>query len=161
MYTFILISSLYIFYLIYKFHFKYDNIEEIQMNSLEHDYLVNPDNYFLYIKNIFPKSHYYNRFLLFNFMSNKTNFLKLENIFDNSLHNKMIEVIDTNEILKCKYDELNEKLGDKLFSYDTNLSIPITINDKVFNTNFPYLNFVRWFIQNDYFLYISNLENEF
>lgn len=160
MYGFIVISSLYIFYLIYNYHIRFKN-KEIEMDNLEYDYLLNPDNYFTYLKNIFPKSHYYNRFLLFDYLSNEINFKKLEKIFDNSLHSKMIDTIEKNNILKSRYDDLNKILGNNLFSYNNNLSIPIQINSREFNTNFAYLNFVRWFLENDYFLFISNLENEF
>lgn len=158
MYIFMIVSSAYIFNMIYNFY-KNKPIPD-KMEDSEYNYLFNYDNYINKLYDDFPSVHYYNRYLLFNYLSKDDNFNRLEKIFDNSLYNRMEETIENNKILKEKYELLNTKLGDNLFSYKNNLQIPIKFNNREFNTSFGYLNFVRWFLENDFFLYIYKIENE-
>ena len=44
-------------------------------------------------------------------------------------------------------------------SYDKEKTIPYEIRDKTFFTTTSNLNFIRWFIISDYFLYIEKVEN--
>tara|TARA_B100000768_G_scaffold141304_1_gene132936 strand:- start:280 stop:759 length:480 start_codon:yes stop_codon:yes gene_type:complete len=158
MYAFMIVSTIYIFNMIYNFYKNKPISNKIEDN--EYNYLFDYDNYINKLYDDFPSEHYYNRYLLFNYLSKDENFNRLEKIFDNSLYNRMEETIENNKILKEKYELLNIKLGDNLFSYKNDLQIPIKINDKEFNTSFGYLNFVRWFLENDFFLYIYKIENE-
>ena len=53
------------------------------------------------------------------------------------------------------YEDTTNMYGEKYFSISPSITYDITINDRVFNTSLSQLNVFKWFILNDYFLYIE------
>ena len=71
----------------------------------------------------------------------------------------MIDVVIFNDQINNEYIFIKSILGEKVINFNDGINLPIEINGKVFNTSIPNLNFIRWFIINDYFLYIEKIEN--
>lgn len=144
MHLFVIVSSVYIGFLIYK------------SCTRKPDYDV---DIYHKICNNFPTSHYLSRISLMAFFNQPENFEKLDKVFSNNIFKKMIDSVEKNENLKKEYEFMKESLGSCIFSYDKTINIPFEFNDKVFKTNTANLNFIRWFIISDNFLYIEKLEN--
>lgn len=143
MHIYIVVSSVYIGYLIYKSCTSKPDFDE--------------DDEELYYN--FPIDHYISRVNLMSFFSEDENFEKLEKIYSNKIFDKMRSVIELNHDLKNEYDYMKATLGGNIFSYDKDKAIPYEIRDKTFFTTTANLNFIRWFILSDYFLYIEKVEN--
>ena len=142
MHIYIVVSSVYIGYLIYKSCTRkpdFDEDEELYYN--------------------FPVDHYISRVNLMSFFSEDENFEKLDKIYSNKIFDKMRSVVELNPDLKNEYDYMKTTLGNNIFSYDKEKTIPYEIRDKTFFTTTANLNFIRWFIISDYFLYIEKVEN--
>ena len=142
MHIYIVVSSVYIGYLIYKSCTRepdFDDDDELYYN--------------------FPIDHYISRVNLMSFFSEDKNFEKLDKIYSNKIFDKMRSVVELNPDLKNEYDYMEATLGNNIFSYDKQKTIPYEIRDKTFFTTTANLNFIRWFIVSDYFLYIEKVEN--
>lgn len=142
MHIYIVVSTVYIGYLIYKSCTRkpdFDEDEELYYN--------------------FPVDHYISRVNLMSFFSEDENFEKLDKIYSNKIFDKMRSVVELNPDLKNEYDYMKATLGNNIFSYDKEKTIPYEIRDKTFFTTTANLNFIRWFIISDYFLYIEKVEN--
>ena len=143
MYIYILVSSIYLSFFIYKNCNK--KIEE-------------PD-FFEELYEDFPSNNYIERVNLLSFFSKETNYSKLSKVFNNNIYKKMVDVVLFNKDIITEYDLMKEKLGDNVFNFEEGYTIPIEINGNIFNTSISKLNFIRWFIISDYFLYIDKIEN--
>ena len=137
MYIYFIISSIYLSFLIYK---------QCTKKTEEYDYG-------------FPADHYISRIEILRFLGKPTNFEKLDKIFNNNIYKKMIDVVIFNDQINNEYIFIKSILGEKVINFNDGINLPIEINGKVFNTSIPNLNFIRWFIINDYFLYIEKIEN--
>ena len=67
----------------------------------------------------------------------------------------MINIIENDNTIKEHYNNTKLLLTDKFFDYEHPINIPIEINGRIFNTNLHKLDVIKWFIMNDYFLFIE------
>jgi hypothetical protein len=144
MHFYIAISSIYLGYLIY--------------NSCNKKYNpYNDDDYFMdEMLNYFPVIHYINKVNNLSFFSEEGNFIRLCKLFDNQeIYDKMINIIENDNTIKEHYNNTKLLLTDKFFDYEHPINIPIEINGRIFNTNLHKLDVIKWFIMNDYFLFIE------
>ena len=108
----------------------------------------------------FPTNHYISKINLFRFFSEEENFNRLKTIYENNLLTEMINTVKNNQELYIEYKEWEKLLSTDFFTFQDEKKIPIEINDTTFETNVPVLNFIRWFIVRDYFLYFDNVDEK-
>ena len=72
----------------------------------------------------------------------------------------MIKIVKENQNIFNEYKEKEELLTSEYFSFNNKREIPFEIKEQIFKTNIPQLNFIRWFIVSDYFLYFENEEKK-
>ena len=142
MHFYIAVSTIYIGFLIYKSCTRKPDIDE-----------------FAELYHTFPEDHYMSKINLMRYFSEEPNYNKLRTIYDNNLLPKMTEIVNNNQDIYIQYKHM-ERLLPGYFSFDNELKMPLTIGESVFETNIPTLNFIRWFILCDYFLYIDNIEEK-
>lgn len=142
MHFYIAVSTIYIGFLIYKSCTRKPDIDE-----------------FAELYNTFPEDHYMSKINLMKYFSEEPNYNKLRTIYDNNLLPKMTEIVNNNQEIYIQYKHM-ERLLPGYFSFNNELKIPLTIRESVFETNIPTLNFIRWFILCDYFLYVDNIEEK-
>ena len=142
MHIYVIVSSIYIGYLIYSHCTrkpKYDWEDTIDEAWTD-----------------FPLIHYVNKVNTLNFFSQDDNFTRLCKIFDNpSIYEKMINIIENDNYIKNQYSNMKEVFTIDYFDYENPINIPIEINDRIFNTNLQRLFVIKWFIQNDFFLFVE------
>jgi hypothetical protein len=142
MHIYVVISSIYIGHLIYYYCTK-------KPNSEWEDYIDET------LTN-FPLIHYINKINNLAFFSEDENFTRLCKIFDNpDIYEKMINIIENDKHINEEYLNMKDFFTERYFDYNHPINIPIEINDRIFNTNLPRLYFIKWFIQNDYFLFVE------
>tara|TARA_B100000963_G_C22605131_1_gene662117 strand:+ start:240 stop:677 length:438 start_codon:yes stop_codon:yes gene_type:complete len=142
MHFYIAVSTIYIGFLIYKSCTRKPDIDE-----------------FAELYHTFPEHHYMSKINLMRYFSEEPNYNKLRTIYDNNLLPKMTEIVNNNQDIYIQYKHM-ERLLPGYFSFNNELKMPLTIGESVFETNIPTLNFIRWFILCDYFLYIDNIEEK-
>jgi hypothetical protein len=142
MHFYIAVSTIYIGFLIYKSCTRKPDIDE-----------------FAELYHTFPEDHYMSKINLMKYFSEEPNYHKLRTIYDNNLLPKMTEMVNNNQEIYIQYKHM-ERLLPGYFSFNNELKIPLTIRESVFETNIPTLNFIRWFILCDYFLYVDNIEEK-
>lgn len=143
MHFYIAVSTIYIGFLIYKSCTRKPDIDELAE---------------LYYT--FPDDHYMSKINLFRYFNEEENFNRLHKIYDNNLLPKMKEIVINNQELFINYKEMERLLTPEYFSFEDDLKIPFEFQDSTFDTNIATLNFIRWFILSDYFLYIDNIEKK-
>ena len=141
MHIYIAVSTIYIGFLIYK----------SCTRKPEDD-----DEYYSF----FPTNHYISKIHLFRFFSEEENFNRLKTVYENNLMPEMIKKILDNQELFIEYKHWERYLSTEYFSFEDDKKIPIEINDETFETNIATLNFIRWFISRDYFLYFDNVDEK-
>ena len=122
-----------------------------------------PAKYFRFdeqYNDICPYNHFLARILLMRFFSGDENYERLRKIYDNNLLPKMIKIVEENQDVYIEYKEMERQLSPRFFTYENDLKIPYEFNDTIIDTNLPTLNFIRWFILSDYFLYFDNIEDK-
>ena len=144
MHIYIVVSSIYIGYLIYS-HCTRKNYE---------DEIV--DEYMNLLWQHFPQASYLNRIINLNFFSDEEQFTRLCKITDNpEIYEKMLNIIENDTTINKDYNNTKSFLTEEFFCYDHPIDIPIEINGRIFKTNLQRLYVIRWFIMNDYFLFIE------
>ena len=143
MHIYVVVSSIYIGCLIYKFCTKKPEVHEMDEIC---------DN--------FPSEHYISKIHLLRFFNDEKNFIRLKKIFDNNFFPEMIKIVNENQNIYNEYKEREELISSEYFSFNDKREIPFEIKDQIFKTNIPQLNFIRWFIVSDYFLYFENEEKK-
>ena len=88
------------------------------------------------------------------FFSIDENYERLRIIYENNLLPEMIKIVEENQDVYIEYKEMERQLSPRFFTYKNDLKIPYEFNGKT-DTNLPTLNFIRWFILSDYFLYFD------
>ena len=73
---------------------------------------------------------------------------------------EMTKKILDNQELFIEYKQWERFLSTEYFSFEDDKKIPTEINDETFETNIATLNFIRWFISRDYFLYFDNMDEK-
>ena len=143
MHIYVVISSIYLGYLIY--------------TSCTKRYEPEPDYDFIdETLNDFPLIHYVNKINNLAFFSEDENFTRLCKIIDNTdIYEKMINIIENDKHINEEYLNMKDFLTEQYFDYNHPIDIPIEINNRIFNINLPRLYVIKWFIQNDYFLFIE------
>ena len=142
MHIYVLVSSIYIGHLIYSYCTKKPRSEW--------------DDYIDETWTDFPLIHYVNKINNLSFFSEDKNFIRLCKIFDNpDIYDKMINIIENDNYISQEYSNMKDCLTEQYFDYNHPIDIPIEINDRIFNTNLPRLYVIKWFIQNDYFLFVE------
>jgi hypothetical protein len=143
MHIYVAVSTIYIGFLIYK-------------SCTRKPDLVDEDDLCHY----FPIEHYVSKINLFRFFSEDINFNRLKTVYDNNLLSEMIKTVKDNQELYIEYKEWERFLSTEYFTFEDDKKISIEINDETFETNIATLNFIRWFISRDYFLYFDNIEDK-
>ena len=144
MHIYVAVSTIYIGFLIYKSCTRKPELED------DDDDLY--DN--------FPIDHFVSKVTLFRFFSEEENFNRLKTVYENNLMPEMIKKILDNQELFIEYKQWERFLSTEYFSFEDDKKIPIEINDETFETNIATLNFIRWFISRDYFLYFDNMDEK-
>lgn len=144
MHIYVAVSTIYIGFLIYKSCTRKPEIED------DDDDLY--DN--------FPIDHFVSKVNLFRFFSEEENFNRLKTVYENNLMPEMTKKILDNQELFIEYKQWERFLSTEYFSFEDDKKIPIEINDETFETNIATLNFIRWFISRDYFLYFDNMDEK-
>ena len=140
MHIYIIVSSLYIGYLIYS------------SCTRKREY----DDFICETWSDFPIVHYFNKVHNLSFFSEDDNFNRLCKLFDNpDIYEKMINIIENDNHVSGEYKKAQEYLTEDFFDYKHPIEIPIEINDRIFNTNLPRLCVIKWFILNDFFLFVE------
>ena len=142
MHIYVVISSIYIGHLIYYYCTKKQHYDI--------------DDYIDETLNDFPLIHYVNKINNLSFFSEDENFTRLCKIIDNTdIYEKMINIIENDKHINEEYLNMKDFLTEQYFDYNHPIDIPIEINNRIFNINLPRLYVIKWFIQNDYFLFIE------
>jgi hypothetical protein len=104
----------------------------------------------------FNDTHYLTRTNILSFFHQEDNFKRLSTLFDNSeILSSVINKVNNDRMISQDYEDTRNMYGEKYFSISPSITYDITINDRVFNTSLSQLNVFKWFILNDYFLYIE------
>ncbi len=124
----------------------------LRRNDLdEEDYSVE------YIHKQNPYSQYISKTMLLQFFSEEENFIKLKKILDlqNGIHDKMLKLVKENQEIHMSYCDAQQTYGQNYFTHTYSIPTIFVINDTKFKTSLGQLNYYRWLILNDYFLYIE------
>ena len=124
----------------------------LRRNDLdEEDYSVE------YIHQQNPYSQYISKTMLLQFFSEEENFMRLKKILDlqNGIHDKMVKLVKENQEIHMSYCDAQQTYGSNYFTHTYNIPTIFVINDTKFKSSLGQLNYYRWLILNDYFLYIE------
>ena len=104
-----------------------------------------------------PFLHYISRSNLFQFFAEDKNYERLKKILDlkNGILEKTIKLIDNDQSINMDYHNTQQLYGRNYFNHTYNIPSIFEIRDADFKTSIAQLNYIRWFIINDYFLYIE------
>lgn len=110
-----------------------------------------------YIHQKYPFSHYISKAKLLQFFSLDSNFFKLKRVLDlsNSILDKTVKLVETNQEIQEDFENTLLHYGPKYFHINYTYPTVFEIRDTKFKTSLGQLNFIRWLIQNDYFLHIE------
>ena len=104
----------------------------------------------------FNDTHYLTRATILNFFHQDKNFKRLSTLYDNTeILASVKHKINNDKMISQDYEDTKNMYGDEFFSIKPSITYDISINDRLFNTSFAQLNVFKWFILNDYFLYIE------
>ena len=123
----------------------------------------NKTNYLLETLNISkihqsePFEHYSSRCNLLQFFTKDTNFTRLQKILDldNGIHDKMIKLLDQDQLIYIQYCDAQRIYGKRYFNHSYEVPTVFEIRGDFFKTSIAQLNYFRWLITNDLFLYIE------
>ena len=104
-----------------------------------------------------PYSHFISKTIILQFFAEEKNFNRLKKILDlkNGIHDKMLKLVKENQEIHMNYCDAQYTYGENHFNHTYKIPTIFTINDTKFKTSLSQLNYYRWLIMNDYFLYIE------
>ena len=141
MHIYVIVSTIYIGYLIYSHCTK---------KPVEWDDFIDES------WTQFPLIHYLNKVNILNFFTEPEQFNRLCVLYDHEdIYDKMISIIENDKHIQEDYQNTLSFMTTKYFDYNNPINIPIELNGRIFNTNLQKLCVIKWFIMNDYFLFVE------
>jgi hypothetical protein len=106
---------------------------------------------------IYPYTQFIARTEILQFFSLDKNFNRLKTILDvnNGVLQRTIKTLENNYEIRRKYEILQEMYDGNKFSYESHNPVVYEIRGQMFKTSLAQLNFIKWFIEEDYFLYVE------
>ena len=104
-----------------------------------------------------PFSHYISKTELLQFFSEEPNFFKLKKVLDldNGIFDKTLKLVENHSEISIDYEINQSYYGEKYFNHTYQVPTIMEIGDCKFKTSWGQLNYIRWLINNDYFLHIE------
>ena len=148
MYCFIFGSSFVISYLI---------IHSCRRSCLDYSDLDDDEVTMDYIHEINSFTQYISKADLMQYFSLDENLFKLKKVLDleNGIFDKTLKLIQNNIEIQEHYKNTQAYYGPIYFHHTYEVPTVMEIRDTKFKTSLGQLNYIRWLIQNDYFLHIE------
>lgn len=148
MYCFIFGSSFVISYLI---------IHSCRRSCLDYSDLDDDEVTMDYIHEKSSFTHYISKAELLQYFSLDENLFKLKKVLDleNGIFDKTLKLIQNNIEIQKHYENTQADYGPIYFHHTYEVPMVMEIRDTKFKTSLGQLNYIRWLIQNDYFLHIE------
>lgn len=124
------------------------------LDYCKRDYRKDYHNYLCYN---FPDNHCLNRIDTLQFFSRDDNYERLKKVldFDNHIYEKTLQLVKNDITINEVYVQTQNYYGSNIFNSKCLVPIIIEIRDTKFSTSLAQLNYIRWLIENDYFLHLE------
>ena len=110
-----------------------------------------------YLHHVNPFAQYISKTELLQFFAQDSNFYKLKKVLDlsNGIYAKTLKLIENNEDINEDYENTQLYYGTGYFHHTYDIPTIMEIRDTKFKTSWGQLNYIKWLINNDYFLHIE------
>lgn len=105
----------------------------------------------------YPFTHFISKTKLLQYFAEDKNYERLKKILDisNGILDKTLKLIENNHKIGIHFDQTQDIYGEQYFHHTYNIATIFEIRNSKFKTSLGQLNYIRWLLENDYFLHIE------
>ena len=105
----------------------------------------------------YPFTHFISKTKLLQYFAEDKNYERLKKILNisNGILEKTLKLIENNHKIGIHFDQTQDMYGEQYFHHTYDIATIFEIRDSKFKTSLGQLNYIRWLLENDYFLHIE------